>query len=115
MATAEELLKIVGSPVDSDAVRARVAADGLVASAEPDLEEGGPRTVAPEGLQYATVHKTRENNRVVQVEARVVYGTAEGVRRALERSSASPSVNTSFVERHNGTDRRRNARKGRKT
>ena len=71
--------------------------------------------MAPETLHYATVHKTRENNRVVQVEARVVYGTEEGVRQALERSSASPSVNTSFVERHNGTDRHRNARKGRKT
>jgi IS1 family transposase len=75
----------------------------------------GPRTVPPEDLQYATVHKTRENNRVVQVEARVVYGTEAGVQQALERSSVSPSVNTSFVERHNGTDRHRNARKGRKT
>jgi hypothetical protein len=42
MATAEELLAVVGSPVDSDAVRALVAADGLAASAEPDLEEGEP-------------------------------------------------------------------------
>jgi len=75
----------------------------------------GTRTVAPESLLYATVHKTREKNRVVQVEARVVYGTAAGVQQPLERSSASPAVNTSFVERHNGTDRHRNARKGRKT
>ena len=75
----------------------------------------GPRTVPPEELQYATVHKTRENNRVARVEARVVYGTEEGVRQALAESSVSPSVNTSFVERHNGTDRHRNARKGRKT
>ena len=28
----------------------------------------------PKGLKYATVHKTRENNRVVKVEPRVVYG-----------------------------------------
>jgi IS1 family transposase len=75
----------------------------------------GPRTVPPEDLQYATVHKTRENNCVVQVEARVVYGTEAGVARALEQSPVSPSVNTSFVERHNGTDRHRNARKVRKT
>ena len=75
----------------------------------------GPHTVPPEDLHYATVHKTRENSRVVAVEARVVYGTEAGVQQALERSAVSPSVNTSFVERHNGTDRHRNARKGRKT
>ena len=34
---------------------------------------------------------------------------------ALGMSSASRSVNTSFVERQNGTDRHRNARKARKT
>src|SRR5262249_40435672 len=55
------------------------------------------------------------NNRVVGVETRVVYGSAEAVQAALERSSASDSVNTVYVERHNGTDRNRNARKGRKS
>jgi hypothetical protein len=35
MATAEELLAVVGSPVDSDTIRALVAADGLAASIEP--------------------------------------------------------------------------------
>ena len=34
---------------------------------------------------------------------------------ALARSTVSRSVNTSFLERHNGTDRHRNARKVRKT
>jgi transposase-like protein len=29
----------------------------------------------PDWLVYATVHKVRENNRVVKVEARLVYGT----------------------------------------
>jgi hypothetical protein len=42
----------------------------------------GPRTVAPKTLHYATVHKTRANNRVVPVEARVVYGTEEGYGRS---------------------------------
>ena len=36
MATAEELLAVVGSPVNSAAVRALVAADGLTASDEPE-------------------------------------------------------------------------------
>lgn len=42
MTTAEELMTVVGLPVDSVAVRALVAADGLAASAEPDLAEGEP-------------------------------------------------------------------------
>jgi hypothetical protein len=74
-----------------------------------------PVKVPPEELTYATVHKTRENNRVVKVEARVVYGSAEAVQAALDRSAVSDTVNTVYVERHNGTDRNRNARKVRKT
>ena len=74
----------------------------------------GPRLELPEELQYATVHKTREANRVVAVDSRVVYGTAAGVQEALERSATSASVNTSYIERHNATDRHRNARKVRK-
>jgi hypothetical protein len=69
----------------------------------------------PEGLRYATVHKTREKNRVVQVEQRVIYGTVLAVAAALAASAVSTVVNTVFVERHNGTDRNRNARKARKT
>jgi len=74
-----------------------------------------PVKVAPEELTYATVHKVRENNRVVKVEARAVYGSAGAVQAALDNSSVSASVNTAYLERHNGTDRSRNARKARKT
>ena len=74
-----------------------------------------PVKVPPRGLTYATVHKTRKKNRVVKVEARVVYGTKKAVQAALANSSVSDSVNTVYVERHNGTDRNRNARKVRKT
>jgi hypothetical protein len=74
-----------------------------------------PVRVPPQDLTYATVHKTRENNRVVKVEARVVYGSVAAVQAALDNSSVSESVNTAFIERHNGTDRNRNARKGRKS
>jgi hypothetical protein len=81
-------------------------------------KRGRPRRsykVPPAGLTYAMVHKTRVKGRVVKVEQRVVFGTAEGVGAALARSASSRAINTSFVERQNGTDRNRNARKVRKT
>jgi hypothetical protein len=62
-----------------------------------------PRVVPPAALRYATVHKARANGRVVGVESRAVFGPLP------ER------VQTSYVERHYGTDRGRNARKARKT
>jgi hypothetical protein len=74
-----------------------------------------PVKVPPRELTYATVHKTRVKNRVVKVEARVVYGTKAAVRAALAASAVSDRVNTVYVERQNGTDRHRNARKARKT
>jgi IS1 family transposase len=74
-----------------------------------------PYKVAPEGLNYATVHKTRRKGRVVSVATRVIFGVMAAVQAALANSSVSRAVNTAFVERHNGTDRNRNARKARKT
>ncbi len=65
----------------------------------------GLRVVLPEDLCYATVHKTRARGRVTAVETRVVFG---------ERGDGD-RVSTSYLERQNGTDRHRNARKGRKT
>jgi IS1 family transposase len=77
-------------------------------------EAEGPDPL-PEWLAYATVHKTRENNRVVKVETRVVFGTLLRVAAALLYSLVSWCVNTVFLERSHGSDRHRNARKGRKT
>jgi hypothetical protein len=74
-----------------------------------------PYRVAPRQLRYATVHKTRSKGRVVKVEMRVIFGLLAAILLALSWSRVSQSVNTSFVERHNGTDRNRNSRKVRKT
>jgi len=74
-----------------------------------------PYKVAPPELRYATVHKTREKGRVVQVDFRVVFGTAVAVLAALAQSLVSKAINTAFIERQNGTDRNRNARKVRKS
>jgi hypothetical protein len=52
---------------------------------------------------------------VGKVERRVIYGTVTAIVAALARSMISDEVNTVFVERQNGTDRNRNARKVRKT
>jgi IS1 family transposase len=68
----------------------------------------------PDWLVYATVHKTREQNRVVQVEARLVYGTLLSLAAALMWTVLG-CVSTVFIERSNGTDRGRNSRKARKT
>ena len=73
----------------------------------PAARAGPPARVRvpPEGMCYATVHKTREQGRVTAVEARRVFGELGKEER----------VSTSYLERYNGTDRHRNARKGRKT
>src|SRR3954453_9067879 len=74
-----------------------------------------PYKVPPAGLNYATVHKTRDEGRVVDVATRVIFGTAATVEAALVDSGVSRTVNTAFVERQNGTDRNRDAREVRKT
>ena len=74
-----------------------------------------PYQVPPADLNYATVHKTREKGRVVKIDFRVIFGTLATVMAALAQSPVSRAINTAFVERNNGTDRNRNARKVRKT
>ena len=83
---------------------------------EPASAPAGPAATErlPEWLVYATVHKTREKNRVVKVEARLVFGTLLNLAAAL-LWAVLHCVNTVFVERAHGTDRHRNSRKGRKT
>jgi IS1 family transposase len=83
--------------------------------APPRRTPGRPRVVPerrlPEAVIDATVHKHREGGRAIAVEQRQVFGSPE----APGGSAASRRVDTSFVERQDGTDRGRNARKARKT
>jgi hypothetical protein len=74
-----------------------------------------PERQLPAESKYATVHKERQEGRVVSIVTAVLVGTWQSVVGALERSSASRTINTSFVERHHLTDRHHNARKSRKT
>lgn len=74
-----------------------------------------PYRVPHADLTYATIEKRRAKGRVVEVLTRVIFGTMTAVVAALARSGVGRRINTSFVERHNATDRHRNARKSRKT
>jgi IS1 family transposase len=76
---------------------------------------GGPKRRLPGALTFATVQKVMNGRHVVQVKRELVLGTAKNLKSALEQSAVSSTVNTSFVERHNATDRHRNARKSRRT
>lgn len=75
----------------------------------------GSRIVPVEGLKYATVHKRRQKGRVVKIELRTIFGSESEVQAAIKASAVSNTINTAFIERHNGTDRNRNARKVRKS
>jgi len=82
-------------------------------------QRGRPRLEywrVPEDLVYVTVHKVRQNNRVVVVEERLIYGSPQQLEEALANSAVNHGrVTTVHIERYNGTDRHRNARKVRKT
>ncbi len=75
----------------------------------------GSCRVPAKGLKYATVHKTRWKGRVVKIELRTIFGSKSDIQAAIETSVVSKTINTAFIERHNGTDRNRNARKVRKS
>lgn len=74
-----------------------------------------PTPVVPPELCYATVRKRRAKGRIVEVMRTIVFGTIALLTAMLSRSTVSTTINTSFVERNNGTDRHQNARKRRKT
>jgi hypothetical protein len=104
-----------GYPAYKDAI---LRAYGETVTPPRTGKRGRPRAaskVAPEGLTYAVVEKTREKGRVVSIATREVFGTMAAVMAAVGRSRASRAINTSFMERQNGKDRHRNARKARKT
>jgi hypothetical protein len=64
-------------------------------------------------LAYGQVHKQYKGNRVERVEVRALYGKAR-LKHVLALLGYK-QINTSVIERHNGTSRLRNQRKVRKT
>jgi hypothetical protein len=73
------------------------------------------RRVPHPDLLYAQVVKQRERGQVVAVTNKVVFGDQDAVQRRLASSTASMTINTSFVERENLTLRQQNRRLTRKT
>ena len=76
--------------------------------------DGMPAVYFPVEIAYTTVHKERAQGRVVSVEQRIVLGTQQQVEAVLAEGNTVPTINMSYVERWNGTQRRFNARKARK-
>jgi hypothetical protein len=76
--------------------------------------EGMPAVYFPVEIAYTTVHKERAHGRVVNVEPRIVLGTQQQVAEVLAEGSTAPTINVSYVERWNGSQRHFNARKARK-
>lgn len=74
-----------------------------------------PRLVIDSELKYATVHKTRDNGKVVKVERNVIFGDPKLIDQTLQASKASKTINTSFIERSNLTLRNHNRKLTRKT
>jgi len=61
------------------------------------------------------VGQRREKGRVVEIRRPLVFGLAWVLALRLGRSAVSPAINTAFVARNEGTDRRQNGRQHRKT
>jgi len=74
-----------------------------------------PRRVPLPGLLYAQVVKVRQKGRVIDVHSRVVFGDSDTIEAKLIQSPVSKTINTSFVERDNLTQRQINRRLTRRT
>jgi IS1 family transposase/transposase-like protein len=74
-----------------------------------------PRLVPLVDLRYAQVVKVRENGRVTAVKTKIIFGKPETIAAQLANSPVSETINTSFVERDNLTQRQSNRRLTRKT
>lgn len=74
-----------------------------------------PRLVPTPDLRYAQVVKVRNGGRVTEVKTKIIFGPPEANATHLTCSPVSNSINTSFVERDNLTQRQSNRRLTRRT
>ena len=73
------------------------------------------RLIAQDDLNYVQVVKQYKQYRVVNITQKVIFGDPKKVEEILANSTVSNKINTSYVERQNGTIRHMNARCARKT
>jgi len=73
-----------------------------------------PEIVIDPELDYATVHKTRENGKVTKVEKRIVYGDEKRIEEKIAKGPGK-KINTSYIERFNGTVRQHDGHLRRKS
>jgi hypothetical protein len=74
-----------------------------------------PLLIAPPELLYAQVVKLRAHGRVVEVDSKVVFGEPGAIAQKLAALPTSETINTSFIERNNLTQRQSNRRLTRRT
>lgn len=101
-------------------VRDRLAdpVEPLYTSDEHGAYEKALEATMPGGrsdVKYATVKKTREKGRVVNIETTIVMGEMDQIQAVLAASPVSTSINTSFIERFNLSARQETRRCHRKT
>jgi len=65
-------------------------------------------------LDYAVVHKVRKNGKVVKVERRIVFGDEKRIEEKIANGPGK-KINTSYIERANGTFRQTNGHLRRKS
>ena len=73
-----------------------------------------PIKVIDPDLDYATVCKTREKGKVVKVETNIVFGDEKRIEEKIA-SGPGKKVNTSYIERFNGTARQNDSHLRRKS
>ena len=74
-----------------------------------------PKPVMDQEFKYATVHKVRQNGKLVKVERNIVFGNPKSIEQIIASSKVSKKINTSFIERANLTLRNFNRKLTRKT
>lgn len=74
-----------------------------------------PKKIVDPELKYATVHKKRENGKVVKIERKIIFGDQKDIDEVIDSSPVSKKINTSFIERVNLTLRHHNKKLARKT
>lgn len=88
-----------------------------VETSRPTGKRGRPHKgnrIIDKDLDYAVVHKTRENGKVTKVEKKIIFGDEKRIEQKLTQC-VSNKINTSYIERSNGTLRQMDANLRRKS